>query len=471
MHCHVTVLPNQPTTCSPAGQNRLAASWIYRRAVAVRSPAIMARTRVVRESSTSSPGQPADRRRPLHFAAFLLLADAALVALIIAFVPYTKIDWDAYMSQVDAFREGERDYTKIEGDTGPLVYPAGFLYVYSAIKFLTAGQVFPAQILFGVLYIVNLSLVLLLYVKSEVLPWWALGLLCLSKRVHSIFVLRLFNDCVAMTLLHAAMVLIVYHKWYLGLIIFSGAVSVKMNVLLFAPSLFLLMLKAMSIKGIFVALLGAAGVQVLLGLPFLLSHPVEYISRAFNLGRVFIHFWSVNFKFVPEKLFVSKELAVTLLVFHLTALMVFAHYKWFKHEGGLLRFVHSRFKDATSVQQLISCKPIRSNLSKEHIVTVMFVGNFIGIVCARSLHYQFYSWYFYSVPFLLWRTQFPTLVRIILFVGVELCWNVYPSTAYSSLLLLFLHIFILFGIWSSPAEYPYVDKKDKTNSNKMAKTM
>jgi hypothetical protein len=48
--------------------------------------------------------------------------------------------------KVDAFRDGERDYTKIEGDTGPLVYPAGFLYVYSAIKFLTAGQVFPAQV-------------------------------------------------------------------------------------------------------------------------------------------------------------------------------------------------------------------------------------------------------------------------------------------------------------------------------------
>lgn len=47
---------------------------------------------------------------------------------------------------MDTFLEGERDYTKIEGDTGPLVYPAGFLYVYSAIKFLTGGQVFPAQV-------------------------------------------------------------------------------------------------------------------------------------------------------------------------------------------------------------------------------------------------------------------------------------------------------------------------------------
>uniref|UniRef100_A0A0D9UXC3 dolichyl-P-Man:Man5GlcNAc2-PP-dolichol alpha-1,3-mannosyltransferase n=1 Tax=Leersia perrieri TaxID=77586 RepID=A0A0D9UXC3_9ORYZ len=328
----------------------------------------------------SPPPPPPPDRRPLHFAAFLLLADAALVALIVAFVPYTKIDWDAYMAQVDAFAGGERDYTKIEGDTGPLVYPAGFLYVYNAIKFLTAGQVFPAQILFGVLYIVNLSLVLLLYVKTEVLPWWALGLLCLSKRVHSIFVLRLFNDCFAMTFLHAAMVLIVYHKWYLGLLIFSAAVSIKMNVLLFAPSLLLLMLKAMSIKGVLFALLGAAALQVLLGMPFLLSHPVEYISQAFNLGRVFIHFWSVNFKFVPEKFFVSKELAVALLVLHLTTLVVFAHYKWLNHEGGLFQFLYSRFKDATSIRQFIFAKPKLSILSNEHIVTVMFVGNFIGIV-------------------------------------------------------------------------------------------
>jgi len=406
------------------------------------------------------PARSADHRRALYFAAFLVLADAALVALIIAFVPYTKIDWDAYMSQVDAFLEGERDYTKIEGDTGPLVYPAGFLYIYSAIKFLTGGHVFPAQILFGVLYIVNLSLVLLLYVKTEVLPWWALGLLCLSKRVHSIFVLRLFNDCFAMTLLHAAMVLIIYHKWYLGLIVFSGAVSVKMNVLLFAPSLLLLMVKAMSIKGVFFALLGAAVVQVLLGMPFLLSHPVEYISRAFNLGRVFIHFWSVNFKFVPEKVFISKELAIALLILHLTTLLIFAHYKWLKHEGGLFGFLHSRFKDAKSIKQLVSSRPRSSILSIEHIVTVMFIGNFIGIVYARSLHYQFYSWYFYSLPFLLWKTRFQTPLRIILFLAVEFCWNIYPSSAYSSLLLLFSHLCILFGIWFAPAEYPYVINKE-----------
>ncbi|PSR85999.1 Dol-P-Man:Man(5)GlcNAc(2)-PP-Dol alpha-1,3-mannosyltransferase [Actinidia chinensis var. chinensis] len=333
------------------------------------------------------------------FAFALLLIDALLVALIIAYVPYTKIDWDAYMSQVSGFLEGERDYGNLKGDTGPLVYPAGFLYIYSAIQYLTGGEVFPAQ----------------------------------------------------------------------------GAVSVKMNVLLYAPSLLLLMLKAMDIAGVFSALAGAALVQILLGIPFLLAHPIAYISRAFNLGRVFIHFWSVNFKFVPEPVFVSKEFAVSLLITHLILLAMFAHYRWCKHEGGFLKFLHSRFvpmKLRGAISSFFTLKHFHNRhsnfkiLNKEHIVTTMFVGNFIGILCARSLHYQFYSWYFYSLPYLLWKTSFPTLLRVMLFIVVEFCWNVFPSNTYSSSLLLCAHLAMLWGLWTAPPQYPYVDAKTLTKNKK-----
>ncbi|CAK9171987.1 unnamed protein product, partial [Ilex paraguariensis] len=47
--------------------------------------------------------------------------------------------------KVSGFLKGERDYSNLKGDTGPLVYPAGFLYIYSAMQFVTGGQVFPAQ--------------------------------------------------------------------------------------------------------------------------------------------------------------------------------------------------------------------------------------------------------------------------------------------------------------------------------------
>ncbi|CAA7388808.1 unnamed protein product [Spirodela intermedia] len=399
------------------------------------------------------------------FAAALLALDGLLVCLIIAYVPYTKIDWDAYMSQVDGFLQGERDYTKLEGDTGPLVYPAGFLYIYSALKYVTGGLVFQAQVVFGILYIINLAIVMFIYLKTDVLPLWALCLLCLSKRVHSIFMLRLFNDCFAIVLLHASVASILHAQWHLGLVIFSAAVSVKMSVLLYAPPLFLLMLKGMSLRGVTSALFCAALVQVLVGLPFLLSHPVAYLSRSFNLGRVFIHFWSVNFKFVPEDIFVSKKFATFLLITHLTLLTAFCHKRWCKHEGGLLSFLYSRIcqikvraavPEPSSVSTVLSRDSNLSILNKEHIITVLFVGNFIGIVCARSLHYQFYSWYFYSLPFLLWRTPFPTPLRLALFGTVELCWNIYPSTSYSSVLLLCAHLLLLLGLWKAPCELPEV---------------
>ncbi|KAL3328721.1 hypothetical protein AABB24_036045, partial [Solanum stoloniferum] len=190
------------------------------------APAAMAaKSAAIRKSSHGSENfiQKLVKNPKISFAIALLIADSILVALIIAYVPYTKIDWDAYMSQVTGFLEGERDYSNLKGDTGPLVYPAGFLYIYSAIQYVTGGQVYPAQILFGFLYMLDLAIVVFIYLKTDVVPWWALSLLSLSKRVHSIFVLRLFNDCFATTLLHAALVSIICQKWHLGLVIFSTA--------------------------------------------------------------------------------------------------------------------------------------------------------------------------------------------------------------------------------------------------------
>ena len=45
------------------------------------------------------------------------------------------------------------------------------------------------------------------------------------------------------------------------------------------------------------------------------------------------------------------------------------------------------------------------------IATTLFTANLIGIAFARSLHYQFYSWYFHMLPYLAWRTDLPVLLR------------------------------------------------------------
>lgn len=75
------------------------------------------------------------------------LANFALwVALIISFDERNYMNY-LVNEQVTGFLEGERDYSNLKGDTGPLVYPAGFLYVYSAIQYVTGGDVYPAQVI------------------------------------------------------------------------------------------------------------------------------------------------------------------------------------------------------------------------------------------------------------------------------------------------------------------------------------
>jgi alpha-1,3-mannosyltransferase len=74
------------------------------------------------------------------------------------------------MEQVALYLKGERDYAAIKGGTGPLVYPAGHVYIYSCLYQLTEnGANIPrAQWLFMVLYLLTLAVVLLCYREARV---------------------------------------------------------------------------------------------------------------------------------------------------------------------------------------------------------------------------------------------------------------------------------------------------------------
>ena len=82
---------------------------------------------------------------------------------------------------------------------------------------------------------------------------------------------------------------------------FSLAVSVKMNILLFAPALLIAYLATQGLIGTIIQLAICGGLQVLLALPFLLDSPVNYLKGAFNLGRIFVHKWTVNYRLVTAK--------------------------------------------------------------------------------------------------------------------------------------------------------------------------
>ena len=75
--------------------------------------------------------------------------------------------------------------------------------------------------------------------------------------------------------------------------------------------------------------LAGLGLQLALGAPFLVHHPFSYLERAFEFSRVFMYKWSVNWQFLPETLFLSKQFAVLLLIIQLRLLWSLANYTWY----------------------------------------------------------------------------------------------------------------------------------------------
>lgn len=122
------------------------------------------------------------------------------------------------MQEVEGWAvEGSTNYFDLRGDTGPLVYPAGFLYIYRFLRWITGGGRGPAAIrlaqwAFVALYVATLAVMVRIYKNAKLGSPWLIGLLCVSKRVHSLFMLRLFNDCWAMLFVYAAVLLCQKHK-------------------------------------------------------------------------------------------------------------------------------------------------------------------------------------------------------------------------------------------------------------------
>ncbi|KAL4441801.1 hypothetical protein ABPG77_003717 [Micractinium sp. CCAP 211/92] len=394
----------------------------------------------------SALNDPANMIAQLAVASLLLVAETALCLLIIRRVPYTEIDWVAYMQEVGGYLQGERDYAKMRGDTGPLVYPAGFVYLFAWLQRITGGAILPAQYIFAGLYVATQAVVMALHIRAAVLPPWTLGLLCVSRRLHSIYVLRLFNDCWAMLAAYAATLALQSRRWVAAVVLYSLAVSVKMNVLLMAPGVLAVLVKHAQLKHILAGTALGMLLQLGLGLPFLTTYPHSYLTRAFEFSRVFTFKWSVNWQFLPEPTFLSRQLALALLFLHLRLLWSLAQRSWLRAEGGMLpalrRLLARAGRTRPAGSKATAAAGGRDSF-EESVLFMVFSSNIAGIICARTIHYQFFSWYFHTLPFLLLRSRAPRLLALAVLAGIEVVYNVYPPRPWASGLLLALHMAVL----------------------------
>lgn len=158
--------------------------------------------------------------------------------------------------------------------------------------------------------------------------------------------------------------------------------------------------------------------QVLLGAPFLIADPVSYLVGSFNLGRVFLFEWTVNWRFLPEEIFVHPAFHISLLFLHICLLALFAN-PWYRYGNTETLSKHLQVKlncvlTYRFMTNFAKLQPTGVGIVSQLFLLPLFTANMIGIAVSRSLHYQFYVWYFHSLPYLLWSTSYSVWLRYII---------------------------------------------------------
>ena len=194
--------------------------------------------------------------------------------------------------------------------------------------------------------------------------------------------------------------------------------------------------------------------QVAIALPFLRDNPWGYLSRAFEFSRQFFYKWTVNWRFVSEEVFLSTPFSISLLVLHFSVLMGFITTRWLRPTGRSLgdivtSVLNGRMPFSNQAERIIS-----RSTGPQYILTTILTSNVIGLLFARSLHYQFYAYLAWATPFLLWRSGVHPVVQYVLWGLQEWAWNVYPSTPLSSGVVVGVMAITVALIWLGAKEQP-----------------
>jgi len=358
------------------------------------------------------------------------------------------------MVQIRTFLDGETHYSKITGPTGPLVYPALHVYIYTILYYLTdhGTNILRGQVIFAGLYLATLAMVLACYRRVGAPPWLLVPL-ALSKRLHSIFLLRLFNDAWAAFFLWASIYLLQRRNFEAGAWIWGLGLGTKMTLLLSAPAVAMVVVQGAGTANAWYAGCIVFMSQIAMAMPFLDREVgFEYFGCAFDFGRQFLFKWTVNWRFVGEETFSSRGFAISLLVIHVSLLLVFLQTKWIRPTStSIWEFV--RMNTRTMPED------VESSMSKKvtptFVMDTMLSSVVIGLLCARSLHYQFYAYLGWATPYLLWRTGAGPLWVLVNWAVQEYCWLVYPSSHWSSAIVVLILAIQVLGSLTAPS--PPVD--------------
>lgn len=156
----------------------------------------------------------------------------------------------------------------------------------------------------------------------------------------------------------------------------------------------------------------------------------------------------MNWRFVGEEIFLSRGFSVSLLVLHAGLLLAFLSSKW------LHTSLPNAIKDLIHPPSKRYQAEVAKGVTPSFVLTTILSSMVIGCLCARSLHYQFYTYIFWSSPFLLWRSGLHPILVVGTWAAQEWAWNVYPSTDTSSMTVIECLMIQVLAVWLGKTDDP-----------------
>jgi alpha-1,3-mannosyltransferase len=190
-----------------------------------------------------------------------------------------------------------------------------------------------------------------------------------------------------------------------------------------------------------------AQIQVAIAIPFLQTNAWGYLGRAFEFSRQFLFKWTVNWRFVGEDAFLSRSFSLVLLGLHVTILLAFITGRWLRPAGkpiaDMIKPLFYGLPPFTDREE----RQVSKAITPRYVMTTILTANAIGLLFARSLHYQFYAYIAWCTPFLLWRSGLHPILQYLLWILQEWAWNVFPSTPLSSTIVVSMLAVSVAGVW------------------------
>lgn len=158
-------------------------------------------------------------------------------------------------------------------------------------------------------------------------------------------------------------------------------------------------------------------------------------------------------------MFLSRTFAYSLLFAHVCILLFLLQTRWVRpSSSGIIDFVrkYTRSRDARADEQ------VSSHVTPQFVMDAMLGSMVVGLLCARSLHYQFYAYIAWATPYLLWRAGLGPIWVLGHWAMQEVAWLTYPSTNLSSGVVVFqLFLAILSLWWGSGSRAPLPSAEGK----------